>query len=120
MKLSVLLSTNYVYPKQLLFSRVAAAVSPPFTTVVEEACKLPSCFKGIYADVFNRLQKYMNFSYYLRKENKWGNKMENGSWSGMIGTFYLWQFFIHYFTKRCLLLQILNDVQFYYRSFIKE
>ena len=65
--------------------RVAVTISPPFITYAEAGCTVPSCFKGVYADVFLRLKHSLNFTFQLRKEKAFGSRLDNGSWTGMIG-----------------------------------
>jgi hypothetical protein len=43
-------------------------------TAAEDGCILPSCFKGVYADVFLRLQSTLNFTIEMRKEKSFGSR----------------------------------------------
>ena len=65
--------------------RVVAAVSPPFTTYLEDGCTSKSCFKGVYADTFHKLRETMNFTFTIELVKTFGG-IKNGSWTGMIGT----------------------------------
>ena len=57
--------------------------------MVGNNCTHSGCFQGMYADVWHNLQSIMNFTYFLNPppDGAWGNKLEDGSWNGMIGTF---------------------------------
>ena len=64
---------------------VVATVSPPFTTYLEDGCNSSSCFKGVFADTFHKLQEAMNFTFTINWVKSFGG-IKNGSWTGMIGT----------------------------------
>ena len=67
-----------------LSSRSAAVYYPNFCTKIVDECQEFSCFQGISGDVWNTLQKVLNFTYTIHKNKAWGSK-ENNLWTGMIG-----------------------------------
>ena len=67
--------------------RAAAAYYPNFCTKIEDNCTTKECFKGISGTVWGILADNLNFTYTIRADNAWGS-LENGTWSGMIGSLF--------------------------------
>ena len=73
---------NYFY-----IYRIVTGVYPPYVTYVEDGCKSPNCFKGVYADVFHELQSLLNFTYTVSVTHGFGSRLPNQSWTGLIGKY---------------------------------
>ena len=77
--------TRWVTTLHFCDYRVIANTYANMMTHVEDGCENPSCFKGYYADMLYHLQSLLNFTYTIEKSNVPGARLENGTWTGMIG-----------------------------------
>ena len=62
-------------------------MNPPYISKQEVGCSERGCFAGMFADVWHQLSSEMNFTFSMTrpKDLAWGGKLENGTWTGMIG-----------------------------------
>ncbi len=67
--------------------RASTLPNKPYLTMVEDGCQGPECLKGIFADVFHKLQSTMNFTYTISmpEDGEWGALREDGTWTGIVG-----------------------------------
>ena len=69
------------------YARISSLPNPPFVGLVGENCSSPSCFTGMYAEVWHTLQEAMNFTFELSPppDGAWGNLKQDGTWDGIVG-----------------------------------
>ncbi|RXM35823.1 Glutamate receptor ionotropic, delta-1 [Acipenser ruthenus] len=67
--------------------KVVTVLEEPFVMVAENILGQPKRYKGFSMDVLDALAKNLGFKYeiYQVLDNKYGQKLHNGSWNGMIG-----------------------------------
>ena len=63
--------------------RVVAAKYPPDVSYIEDNCMNNTCFRGMFADIWDEMSRDMNFSYSVRRVEEWGSYV-NGTWNGMV------------------------------------
>ena len=67
------------------YHRVVTSIQEPFQTYIEDGCSSIECFKGLYADVFHELKQILNFTFTIDWVKAYGARLDNHSWTGMIG-----------------------------------
>ncbi|XP_043912534.1 glutamate receptor ionotropic, delta-1 isoform X2 [Protopterus annectens] len=67
--------------------KVVTVLEEPFVMVAENILGQPKRYKGFSVDVLDALAKNLGFKYevYQSPDSKYGHKLPNGSWNGMIG-----------------------------------
>ncbi|XP_053197833.1 glutamate receptor ionotropic, delta-1-like [Scomber japonicus] len=67
--------------------KVVTLLEDPFVMVAENILGQPKRYKGFSIDVLDALAKILGFKYeiYQVADSKYGSKLPNGSWNGMIG-----------------------------------
>ncbi|XP_053548014.1 glutamate receptor ionotropic, delta-1 [Bombina bombina] len=67
--------------------KVVTVLEEPFVMVAENILGQPRRYKGFSIDVLDALSKNLGFKYeiYQVPDGKYGHKLPNGSWNGMIG-----------------------------------
>ncbi|XP_033880587.1 glutamate receptor ionotropic, delta-1-like isoform X1 [Acipenser ruthenus] len=67
--------------------KVVTVLEEPFVMVAENILGQPKRYKGFSMDVLDALAKNLGFKYeiYQVLDSKYGQKLHNGSWNGMIG-----------------------------------
>ncbi|MGH0120848.1 UNVERIFIED_CONTAM: hypothetical protein FKN15_024329 [Acipenser sinensis] len=67
--------------------KVVTVLEEPFVMVAENILGQPKRYKGFSIDVLDALAKNLGFKYeiYQVLDSKYGQKLHNGSWNGMIG-----------------------------------
>ena len=81
-KIKLVLIKNISRP--FLTFRAAAIVSPPNIDYLDDTCTNPTCFHGIYSQIWHTLQAKMNFTYFIERKTVFG-VYKNKSWNGVIG-----------------------------------
>uniref|UniRef100_A0A3P9CT12 Glutamate receptor n=1 Tax=Maylandia zebra TaxID=106582 RepID=A0A3P9CT12_9CICH len=67
--------------------KVVTLLEDPFVMVAENILGQPKRYKGFSIDVLDALAKILGFKYeiYQVADSKYGSRLPNGSWNGMIG-----------------------------------
>ncbi|XP_077406423.1 glutamate receptor ionotropic, delta-1-like isoform X2 [Vanacampus margaritifer] len=67
--------------------KVVTLLEDPFVMVAENILGQPKRYKGFSVDVLDALAKLLGFKYeiYQVSDSKYGSRLPNGSWNGMIG-----------------------------------